>query len=90
MPSGSFYFNSLYKEKHMTNYKHLLDHYNTFSLGFDRILNDLSKVFDGITTPPAIANYPPFNLRQLDNTHYLIEMAVAGFAGCMMILSWAL
>jgi molecular chaperone IbpA len=25
-------------------------------------------------------NYPPYNIAQLDDTHYIIEVAVAGFA----------
>ena len=49
-----------------------------FFVGFDDQFNRLQKLHDDITK--NIPNYPPYNIRKVDDTHYVIEMAVAGFA----------
>ena len=45
----------------------------TYSIGFDRMFD---RLFDEHTTS---TNYPPYNIIKTDDTHYSIEIAVAGF-----------
>lgn len=45
------------------------------AIGFERMLQDLSK-----STLRLNDNYPPYNVIQLDETHYTVQVAVAGFA----------
>ena len=45
------------------------------TIGFDRIFNELGRTFAN----SGKDNYPPYNIAQLDDTHYVIEVAVAGF-----------
>lgn len=47
------------------------------AVGFDRLFNDVSR---GILGNGRSENYPPYNVAQLDDNHYVIEVAVAGFA----------
>jgi molecular chaperone IbpA len=47
------------------------------AVGFDRMFNELNRTFASSKTD---GNYPPHNVVQLDDTHYQIEVAVAGFA----------
>ena len=51
--------------------------FDKFFVGFDDQLGKLQKLHDDITK--NIPNYPPYNIKKLDETHYVIEMAVAGF-----------
>ena len=44
------------------------------AIGFERMLHDLSK-----STIRLNDNYPPYNVIQVDDTHYMVEIAVAGF-----------
>lgn len=46
------------------------------AIGFDRMLTELNRTFSNSKTD----NYPPHNVIQLDDNHYVIEVAVAGFA----------
>ena len=45
------------------------------SIGFDHMFDQLNR-----TLGTSRDNYPPHNLIKLDDTHYAIEIAVAGFA----------
>jgi molecular chaperone IbpA len=45
------------------------------SIGFDRMFEELNRTFAN-----SKDNYPPHNIIQLDDTHFVIEVAVAGFA----------
>mgnify|MGYP002631826852 CR=1 FL=1 len=48
-----------------------------FTVGFDR----MQRQFDqAMTMDGAQASYPPYNIEALDDEHYRITMAVAGFA----------
>ena len=47
------------------------------TIGFDRMFEDLNRTFANSRTD---GNYPPHNVVKLDDTHYVIEVAVAGFA----------
>jgi molecular chaperone IbpA len=51
--------------------------FDKFFVGFDDQLVKLQKLHDDVTK--NIPNYPPYNIRKVDDTHYVIEMAVAGF-----------
>ena len=51
-----------------------LAHLNRALVGFDRVFND--RFFQGTQN----SNYPPHNIVKYDDTHYSIEVAVAGFA----------
>jgi molecular chaperone IbpA len=50
-----------------------LAHLSRALVGFDRILND--RFFQGNQN----GNYPPHNIVKYDDTHYGIEVAIAGF-----------
>ena len=47
------------------------------AIGFDNIFEELNRTFANSKTE---GNYPPHNIIKLDDTHYVIEVAVAGFA----------
>jgi molecular chaperone IbpA len=46
------------------------------TIGFDRMFDELNRQFANSRQD----NYPPHNVVKLDDTHYVIEVAVAGFA----------
>jgi len=46
------------------------------AIGFDRVFNELNRTF---TNSRADGNYPPYNIAKIDDTHYVVEVAVAGF-----------
>ncbi len=45
-------------------------------VGFDNLFEEIQRIND--RTVKAIT-YPPYNVRKLDDNHYAIELAVAGF-----------
>ena len=47
------------------------------SIGFDQMFDQLNRTF---ASSKADGNYPPHNLVKLDENHYAIELAVAGFS----------
>ena len=47
------------------------------TIGFDQLFQELNKVF---ANSRAEDNYPPHNIIKVDDDHYVIEVAVAGFA----------
>lgn len=51
--------------------------FDKFFVGFDEQFAKMQKMHDDIAK--NIPNYPPYNIRKVDDTHYVIEMAVAGF-----------
>jgi len=46
------------------------------AIGFDRLFDELTRNFANSRTNE---NYPPYNVIKLDDTHYVAEIAVAGF-----------
>lgn len=52
--------------------------FDKFFVGFDDQFNRMQKLHDDLTK--NIPNYPPYNIKKVDDTHYVIELAVAGFA----------
>ena len=49
-----------------------------FAVGFDEIFKDLQEMTQN--TAKQFTAYPPYNIRQVKDNKYVIEMAVAGFA----------
>jgi len=47
------------------------------AIGFDQLFDQLNKTF---ANSKADGNYPPHNVVKLDDTHYVLELAVAGFS----------
>lgn len=54
-----------------------LKDYDRFFIGFDEQQKLLSKMHDDLTR--GIPNYPPYNIKKIDDNKYSIEVAVAGF-----------
>ncbi|HUF86222.1 MAG TPA: Hsp20 family protein [Thermohalobaculum sp.] len=46
------------------------------TVGFDRLGSMLDQLLSGET---AVPSYPPYNIERLDDDHYRISIAVAGF-----------
>lgn len=54
----------------------------TTTLNFPRILDSFvgfDRMFDRLTNFDSGTNYPPFNIRKIDEDSFVIELAVAGF-----------
>ena len=51
--------------------------FDRFFVGFDPLIKKLSEATE--QTVKAAQNYPPYNIKKIDDNKYLIEVAVAGF-----------
>ena len=51
--------------------------FKPFSVGFDNLFNDFDRMLSFNSS--SINHYPPYNIRKLNDTDYIIELAVAGF-----------
>ena len=49
-----------------------------FTVGFDKFYTDLEDIAK--TVSKATPSYPPYNIKQVKDNKYVIELAVAGFA----------
>jgi HSP20 family molecular chaperone IbpA len=49
-----------------------------FFVGYDKVLDKLTNIAD--QSARLIQNYPPFNLKKVDENKYAIEIALAGFS----------
>jgi len=45
-------------------------------IGFDQVLE---RIREAAETMPKVPTYPPYNIKKIDDEHFEIEMAVAGF-----------
>lgn len=45
-------------------------------IGFDQVLE---RIREAAETMPKAPTYPPYNIKKIDDEHFIIEMAVAGF-----------
>jgi molecular chaperone IbpA len=66
-------------ETKMTNFTlHTIDlpSLHRHAIGFDNLFEQLNRTFANSKTD---GNYPPHNVVKIDDTHYVIEVAVAGF-----------
>ena len=52
--------------------------FQKFFIGFDPIVKKIADTAE--QTVKLAANYPPYNIKKVDENKYVIEMAVAGFA----------
>ena len=52
--------------------------FDKFFVGYDDHFNRLSKLHDDLTK--NIPNYPPYNIKKVEENKYTIELAVAGFS----------
>ena len=50
---------------------------NKFFVGFDRFISDATTMQSQLAK--TISNYPPYNIKKIDENKYAIEIAVAGF-----------
>jgi molecular chaperone IbpA len=48
-------------------------------VGFDHLFNELEKLVEG-TAPQRNTSFPPHNIIKIDDSKYVVEMAVAGFS----------
>ena len=46
------------------------------TIGFETMLKSLRDASEYL---PKIPSYPPYNIKKVDDEHFVIEMAVAGF-----------
>lgn len=66
----------------MTNYKFNTDTFGIPTglakqfIGFDQVLERFREAAEAM---PKIPTYPPYNIKKVDDEHFVIEMAVAGF-----------
>ena len=51
--------------------------FDPFSIGFNDVFNDLEAMSKAVA---KAATYPPYNIKQVKDNKFVIEMAVAGFA----------
>ena len=49
-----------------------------FFVGFDEPFNKLAKLHDEVAK--NIPNYPPYNIKKVEDNKYVVELAIAGFA----------
>lgn len=49
-----------------------------FTVGFEKMLDQLAEASNNIAKNAP--NWPPYNIKQVSDNKYVIEMAVAGFA----------
>lgn len=52
--------------------------FDKFFVGFDDTYNRLAKLHDDVTK--YVPNYPPYNIKKVEENKYVVELAVAGFA----------
>ena len=60
---------------HLENLHKTLD---PFTVGFDDVLTQIQELSQ--TAAKSVPGYPPYNIKQVKDNKYVIEMAVAGFA----------
>lgn len=56
--------------------------FEKYFIGSDKISDAFQKNFKDLSdiTAKTLSNYPPFNIKKIDDNKYVIEMAVAGFS----------
>lgn len=52
-------------------------HHST--LGFDRFFDEVEKMLN-VDVTKTVSNFPPHNIIKLDDSRYVVELAVAGFS----------
>lgn len=59
------------------NFTHSFKDFDRFFVGFDPLIKKISDAAE--QTVKLAQNYPPYNIKKIDENKYTIEMAVAGF-----------
>ena len=49
-----------------------------FSVGFDSIFDEFDRMLE--STERYTSNYPPYNIKKINETNYIIEVALAGYS----------
>ena len=49
------------------------------TLGYDKFFDEIEKLLN-VDIQKPVSNFPPHNILKLDDSRYLLEMAVAGFS----------
>ena len=62
---------------HTLDLPNLASQLHRHSVGFDQMFDQLNRTF---MNSKADGTYPPHNVVKIDDTHYAIELAVAGFS----------
>jgi len=63
--------------RHELAHLHNWEPFKPFSVGFDKTFDEFDRMLSFNSS--SINHYPPYNIRKLNNTDYVIELAVAGF-----------
>ena len=61
----------------MWNHTHTFKDLDRFFVGFDKVTEKMASIAD--QSAKLVSNYPPYNIKKIDDNRYTIEMAVAGF-----------
>lgn len=61
----------------MWDVNHRFKDFERFFVGFDPFLKKINTMAE--ETAKLATNYPPYNIKKIDDNRYIIEMAVAGF-----------
>lgn len=48
-------------------------------IGFDRMWDQMGKIAEHAEKGAKAIGYPPFNVKKIDDEHYVVEIAAAGF-----------
>lgn len=56
----------------------VFDKFSKSFIGSDSVYDNMHKLHDDLTK--NIPNYPPYNIRKVEDNKYVIELALAGFA----------
>ena len=59
------------------DFNHSFKDFDRFFVGFDPLMKRLATAAE--QTVKLAQNYPPYNIKKVDDNRYVIEMAVAGF-----------
>ncbi len=59
------------------DFNHSFKDFDRFFVGFDPLMKKLATAAE--QTVKLAQNYPPYNIKKIDENKYIIEMAVAGF-----------
>jgi molecular chaperone IbpA len=73
-------FNLLKKEKKMTVGRISFGPLYNSTLGFDRFFSEVEKMLESDVNKTVTSNFPPHNIIKVDESHYVVELAVAGFS----------
>ncbi len=80
MPKGSpILITRLKGEKTMTLGRISFGPLAQTTLGFDRFFDDVEKLLS-MDVQKTVSNFPPHNILKLDESRYVVELAVAGFS----------